>query len=30
MLVFEDSLKELETLCDFTALKDALVEADWL
>ena len=30
MLVFKDSLKELETLADFSALKDALVEADSL
>ena len=30
MLVFKDSLKELETLSDFTVLKDALVEADSL
>ena len=29
-LVFKDSLKELETLADFTVLKDALVEADSL
>ena len=28
MLVFKDSLKELETLADFTVLKDALVDAD--
>ena len=30
MLVFKDSLKELEMLSDFTVLKDALVEADSL
>ena len=30
MLVFKDSLNELETLADFTALKDVLVEADSL
>ena len=30
MLVFKDSLKELETLADFSALKDVLVEADSL
>ena len=30
MLVFKDSLKEVETLSDFTVLKDALVEADSL
>ncbi len=30
MLVFKDSLNELETLADFTVLKDALVKADWL
>ena len=30
MLVFKDSLKELEKLCDLTVLKDALVEADCL
>ena len=29
-LVFKDSLKELEILSDLTALKEALVEADWL
>ena len=28
MLVFKDSLKELEMLADFTALNDVLVEAD--
>ena len=27
-LVFKDSLKELETLSDFTALKEALFDAD--
>ena len=27
-LVFKDSLKELETLADFSTLNDALVEAD--
>jgi len=27
-LVFKDSLNELETLADFTALKEALAEAD--
>ena len=30
MLVFKDSLKELETLADFSTLKEALAEADWL
>ena len=30
MLVFKDSLKELEMLWDFTVLKDALAEADSL
>ncbi|WP_197414647.1 hypothetical protein, partial [Streptococcus sp. CCH5-D3] len=29
-LVFKDSLKELETLSDFTPLKDVLVETDSL
>ena len=28
MLVFKDSLNELETLSDFTPLNDVLVEAD--
>ena len=27
-LVFKDSLNELETLADFSALNDALVDAD--
>ena len=30
MLVFKDSLKEVETLSDFTVLKETLVEADLL
>jgi len=30
MLVFKDSLNELEILSDFTVLKETLVEADWL
>jgi len=30
MLVFKDSLNELETLADFSTLNDALVEADSL
>ena len=30
MLAFKDSLKELEALCDFTVLKDALIETDCL